>query len=718
VAQSTEPPEALTGAAEVVSRAEVQAPRALSTPLPDVLAPPESRVVVLELLVNADGTVRSAERVSGSEPFVTQVLQASRDWRFVPATRGGQPIAARIRFEVRLASLVSHTDEELAPVAGVKQRPVMEVTVKGDSRSGSTIDAASIRQLPGAFGDPFRALEAMPGVVPVVSGAPYFFVRGAPPGNVGYYIDGIQVPLLYHLFFGPGVLDPSLVDQVTLHRGAYPARLGRFAGGVVEADLAPPPDKLSAEGRVRLYDAGGRVSVPFAGGKGNLRAGGRYSYAGALVSLLSNVEIGYWDYHLIGDYELTARDHVGVFSFGSYDYLYTDQLEPDDRKSGTEFHRVDLRWDHSVAATTHSRLALTLGQDDTIGARGGVNKRMVALRSEVRHSLSPELDVLTGGDIELDHYNLELATNSVYYQEFMELLRPRDDLEWGGYIGTEWRPTSRVLLATGVRGDLYRSDGVGALAVEPRVSAEIRLTPTLTAVHALGLAHQPPGFVPGVPGAQMAGLRGGLQRALQASSGVRWRPASLWTTSVTGYESVVFNATDSLGTAREFNLDFDVIDRRSTAASYGLEFEVKRRFVGGWGGWLAYTLSRSTRTWGPISSMAAFDRTHVFQAAANRDLGKHWTGGARLVAQSGVPTRYLEAAGPRFAAPYADPFFRLDLRFERRWELDDGAWWALVLEWLNATLQAETVTRSCADTCVSGRLGPVTIPSVGVEAGF
>lgn len=43
---------------------------------------------------------------------------------------------------------------------------------------------------------PSRRREAMPGVTPVASGVPYFFVRGAPPGNVGYFVDGVRVPLL------------------------------------------------------------------------------------------------------------------------------------------------------------------------------------------------------------------------------------------------------------------------------------------------------------------------------------------------------------------------------------------------------------------------------------------------------------------------------------------------------------------------------------------
>src|SRR6185436_17510378 len=70
----------------------------------------------------------------------------------------------------------------------------IEVVILGERPPPSvkTMTRAEVRQLPGAFGDPFRAIEAMPGVTPIVSGLPFFYVRGAPPGNVGYFLDGVR----------------------------------------------------------------------------------------------------------------------------------------------------------------------------------------------------------------------------------------------------------------------------------------------------------------------------------------------------------------------------------------------------------------------------------------------------------------------------------------------------------------------------------------------
>ena len=55
-------------------------------------------------------------------------------------------------------------------------------------------------------------------------------------------------------------------------------------------------------------------------------------------------------------------------------------------------------------------------------------------------------------------------------------------------------------------------------------------------------------------------------------------------------------------------------------------------------------------------------------------------------------------------------FYRVDVRLEKRWQLTPKAWLSFVFEVMNVTLSKETVgTRT---------IGPVTIPSVGLEAGF
>src|SRR6185436_17528214 len=84
----------------------------------------------------------------------------------------------------------------------------IEVTVEGEKAPpGSTsLGRREIHEMPGVLDDPYRAIEVQPGVLPAASGIPYYFIRGAPPGNIGYYFDGVQIPQIFHVGGGPSVI--------------------------------------------------------------------------------------------------------------------------------------------------------------------------------------------------------------------------------------------------------------------------------------------------------------------------------------------------------------------------------------------------------------------------------------------------------------------------------------------------------------------------------
>src|SRR5262249_19942763 len=87
-------------------------------------------------------------------------------------------------------------------------------------------------------------------------------------------------------------------------------------------------------------------------------------------------------------------------------------------------------------------------------------------------------------------------------------------------------------------------------------------------------------------------------------------------------------------------------DARQTAAAFEaktmgtsdrLELFLDRKLTYRLGGFLSYTLSRSTRSCGNRNFTATFDRTHVANAALGYDLGKNWRAGGRVVFYTGLP---------------------------------------------------------------------------------
>ncbi|HEY3594412.1 MAG TPA: hypothetical protein VGL13_11080, partial [Polyangiaceae bacterium] len=92
--------------------------------------------------------------------------------------------------------------------------------------------------------------------------------------------------------------------------------------------------------------------------------------------------------------------------------------------------------------------------------------------------------------------------------------------------------------------------------------------------------------------------------------------------------------------------------------------------------------------------------------------------GARGVFYSGVPELNLQGTPHLTADRRGPPYFRLDLRLEKRWHFGQRGYWGVVGEVLNATSTREVIRLDCGSICVERFSGPVILPSVGIEAGF
>lgn len=703
--------------------ATVTPPRALDTRVSYPEGAHGDARVILELTIAVDGAIQHARAVDGPAPFAAAAAHSAKAWRFTPAQRGQQAVPAKIRFEVRYveekAEPVTEAPAEQPDAAAEVEVEPVEVVVRGKIAPGAkALTRAEAREIPGSFGDPTRALEVMPGVTPVVSGVPLFFVRGAPPGNVGFFIDGVKVPMLYHAFLGPAVLNPAMISRVALYPGGYPAQYGRFAGAIVELGLAPVESELRAEASLRLYDSGVFVSSPFADGRGRAMAGGRYSYTGLILSLVTEAELEYWDYHALAEYDLTRKDTVSVFGFGSFEY-FSDGNKEEEEFFGTEFHRIDLRYDRSLSKDSSARVAMTFGRDRTRASRGLLKAESFAVRSEVRHRFSNEVLWRLGGDVLLEGFEMEVAALNTSADDIRRLFPARTDLALGGYSDVVLNPETWVEFTPGLRVDVFRSQGEQAVGVDPRLAARYHVMPSIDVIHTFGIAHQIPSYVPGVPGAVVGGLEGGLQESIQTSAGVEVELPDDFSASASLFQNVYLNLSDPISLSQSLGLNADIAEERATGSARGLELQLKRSFTRRVGGIVSYTLSRSERSHGRVQSIAGFDRPHMLTAAVSVDLGDRWRVGAKGVFYSGVPGSRSTGEGPIFDQGRGRPFYRLDVRGEKRFRLGARGYIAPFIEVMNATLSSEVIRRRCGEEgCPEKEVGPIPLPGLGVEARY
>src|SRR5262249_1153624 len=109
-------------------------------------------------------------------------------------------------------------------------------------------------------------------------------VWGAAPRDTRVYVDGVEIPALYH---GGGIrstVGSAFVGAVELVPGAYGAAFGRGLGGVVRVTTrALPESGVHGSVGADFLDASGAVS---ASASPNVRAavGARYGYIGRTLS--------------------------------------------------------------------------------------------------------------------------------------------------------------------------------------------------------------------------------------------------------------------------------------------------------------------------------------------------------------------------------------------------------------------------------------------------
>jgi TonB family protein len=754
--------------------------------------------VVLELVVEKDGSVSSAMVVEGDAPFAEQARAAARSWHFLPAQRDNTPVAARIRARVQFhrdqeeptapppTATVTSPGEPVATVPTPPPPPPLEVTVLGARREigQTTLSKAEVREMPGAFGDAFRAIEALPGVAPLASGVPYFYVRGAPPNNAGYYVDGIRVPLLFHLGLAQSVIHPGLIDHVDFFPSAAPASYGGFAGAIIAGQTREPAAQAHGEANVRLVDAGALLEAPFADGRGSALLAGRYGYPGpVLAAVTSDMKIGYWDYQARASWKLNAHDTLSLFAFGSHDYLATRSPSGDPEAAKelieqfvSDFHRLDLRYEHALT-NGRVRLALTGGYDSQGATPTYITNKSVAARLDVEQKLTPTLRFRAGADAQLDRYRFKLTEQRPHDPVVpLGASPPPTNLRGGLHADVVWRVAPRVELVPGMRVDVFgstrhnESPSTGHARTilhgfDPRLSARVSLSEGVAWLSSFGMAHQYPGLrVGNIPAAfvSVPGFPFGdrqLQTAMQGSQGFEVALPADVTFTATGFYSMWWGLTDLSASCFQLEpalrpppppSDTPTIiappyvcpnNEPVRGQAYGVELMLRRSFSKRLSGWLSYTLSRATRqahflTTGGTDNLATvandFDRTHVLNAVVGYDLGRRWRVGSRLLFYTGTPYSKLDGSlpVPPYNAYRNPAFYRVDFRLEKSWRLGKSGSIAFVLEGQNVTLRKEVTNlgRDCqgdptddgsqTTTCKESKIGPLTIPSVGVEAFF
>jgi vitamin B12 transporter len=214
---------------------------------PEALAQRIEASVLLALTIDTTGAVNDVQVLEpAGHGFDEAVAEAARSWRFSPALKDGQPVAARIRSRYTFALpplAAAPPPPPAAPVTVTEPAQATSVTVQGakseaeqlvhSAEAVSVIDLRTARQQTADLG---QVLARTPGIsvereAGLGSNA-RISLAGLQGTQVKYFVDGI--PLEEAGFPALADIPINLIERVEIYRGVVPIRFGSDAlGGAV-----------------------------------------------------------------------------------------------------------------------------------------------------------------------------------------------------------------------------------------------------------------------------------------------------------------------------------------------------------------------------------------------------------------------------------------------------------------------------------------------------
>jgi hypothetical protein len=614
---------------------------------------------------------------------------------------------------------------------GADAQPVAAQPLSGQ------ISTDELRLVPGALGDLGKSLESLPGVARPAGDGP--IVWGADPGDTRVLVDGMEIPMLYHLGDFRSVVGGAMVDSLVLSPGGYGADRGRALGGVVDLQTpAPPVHGYWGDLDASVLDAAFAAGAGFGGGGVSLA--GRSSYIGRLTNqvpsddLWSNQSLRYRDLQAKALFPLRQGETIELIGLYSSDFegpydssvypireqsflrlgaRYARKLSDGGSASVTPFvgsERARATWrDHLDVGFTTAQLTSLSGKD-------------AGLRASYRKPITRSLTAGLGFD------GLVTWSNLYHFGPSAGPAREGDMVYWGEQICCDltqdsWAvaignlaPTMSLEIASGkwllvpsFRADVEFISGdreISANGTAERVRSSRVLggpAPRLLVSHqtssrvrshlAVGLYNQAPS--PADLGSVFGSPLLGLSHALHAVTGTTVAILPGLTVEGTGFYRqlwalVTRNPNLSPPSGQQLVQD-------GQGRAWGAELLVHVSSSSIFSGWLSYTLSRSERRQSASAPYRLFDydQTHLLSAVGTASYAG-FSLGARLRVASGMPRTPVIGAffdsSPSIYEPIFGPqnserlpvFCSLDLRIAKTFHAK-GLAFTPYLEGINIT---------------------------------
>lgn len=629
------------------------------------------------------------------------------------------------------------------------------ITIEGErvrSAAGrQTLSGAELSRIPGASGDPMKAVQALPGVASVddASGDPA--VRGARPSDNLYYVDFLPVGYLFHLGGFVSVFHPDLIRRFDLATAAWSPEYGDAVGAIFDISLRNPrSDRL-----------GGKIDFSF--------LGANVLFEGPLSDQLS-----FWFAARRSWFDLVVKDGEDKDEGVSYTIpVYHDSqgralwtlnpnhrlrldfstagdridftLKPDSKAGQREpalvgnsnlrqsYRTLAATWDASLSPQTEHLLAL--GQTERrdyfrVGTAGEIDVRSTTtyLRQQLQWRPDAAWASTFGGSLNSRLIDLDLDFQDPRCTEFdpncdltsaprvQSVQRTRQNLG-DLYMNHRWRAASEITLTGGLRAS--RDQRVAETFIEPRLGLEWQAAVDTLFTLGYGRHNQAP------PAEQALRDIGNPQlsnlRSRQAVVGLTHLPGGGWS-----WRAEVYAKTFDGYAVSDPTLNYR---NGASGKAQGFELLVKKEGGAKLNGFFSLSVSRARRRNDLTGESFAFDfdQPVIANLVAQYRFNPRWTLGGRWAFHSGAP--YTPVVGtstypdgrvrPVYGAINSQrlgPYHRLDLRLDAKFTPSFTAYFELINAYARKNLAGYSYSADYSQREEVYQL-PL-LPSVGLQYTF
>jgi TonB family protein len=575
------------------------------------------------------------------------------------------------------------------------------------------IEKEIIEKVPGAMGDALTALQNYAGVARVGGFEEGIIVRGSAPSDTKVFVDGVEIPIVYHFGSLRSVLSTGMIESLQFYPGNFSPYYGRAIGGVIDVHLKKPrSDRWHGYVDVNLLDAGFFVEAPITS-KLTLSAAARRSYIDTLWNALipqdASVRVTqlpvYYDYQFLANYRPAPAHDLRLFVFGSDDamtmvFKNSASLGADmggnRLGNSTRFQRAMASYRYVPNDGFENTLRLSVGRDANDQVVGQFVEHLsmdsLQVRDTARLQLSNMVSLVGGVDSIVQHWKATVRMPQPPGDEGEDrdvdltqtIDAKADEVHWlpGGFAGMELAPTPGLLLTPGLRFDYFSKIKDATLA--PRLAARYALGERFTVKGGVGLYHQEPTV--DQSNESFGNPRLKAERAIHYAAGAEVKAMAGISLDVTGfYKDLSNQVSPTTATRVEDGRDVALrYDNHGVGRVVGMELVLRRDPVHRLSGWVAYTLSRSERRDSGATDYRLFqyDQTHILTAVAMWRFGRNWQLSSRFRLVSGKPETPVVGAAvdlnsgeykPTYGAKFSsrNPMFaQWDLRIDKKWVFD------------------------------------------------